>query len=63
MTQQCAFASAGPLLWNCLLAKIHAQILSGLSSLLLAFLSRFFSLWPITLGSPLISLYCERLLI
>jgi|SRR6218665_62369 len=27
-SQQCAFASAGPLLWNCLPVKIRAQILS-----------------------------------
>src|SRR6218665_639200 len=28
-SQQCAFASAGPLLWNCLPVKTHAQILSS----------------------------------
>ena len=28
-SQQCAFASAGPLLWNCLPVKTHAQILSN----------------------------------
>src|SRR6218665_951392 len=28
-SQQCAFASAGPLLWNCLLVKARAQILSS----------------------------------
>src|SRR6218665_1892621 len=28
-SQQCAFASAGPLLWNCLPVKTRAQILSS----------------------------------
>ena len=28
-SQQCAFASAGPLLWNCLSVKTRAQILSS----------------------------------
>jgi len=28
-SQQCAFASAGPLLWNCLPIKSSAQILSN----------------------------------
>ena len=28
-SQQCAFASAGPFLWNCLPVKIRAQILSS----------------------------------
>src|SRR6218665_661454 len=28
-SQQCGFASAGPLLWNCLLVKTRAQILSS----------------------------------
>src|SRR6218665_372134 len=28
-SQQCAFASAGPLLWNCLPVKTHAEILSS----------------------------------
>ena len=49
-SQQCAFASAGPLLWNCLPVKTCAQILSSsLSSTTLAFLSPFFFLGLIAL--------------
>ena len=63
-SQQCAFASAGPLLWNCLPVKTRAQILStSLSSrprpLLLAFLSPFFFLGRLShWRAPLISFYC-----
>ena len=49
-SQQCTFASAGPLLWNCLPAKICAQILSGLFSSTPCLLKFFFSLWRIALG-------------
>src|SRR6218665_3868058 len=55
-SQQCAFASAGPLLWNCLPVKACAQILSSsFSSTLKSFFSWGLSYWR----APLISFYCE----
>ena len=40
-SQQCAFASAGPLLWNCLSVKTCAQILSRSFSSTLHLLKSF----------------------
>ena len=40
-SQQCSFASAGPLLWNCLPAKVRAQILSDSLSSIPRFLKSF----------------------
>src|SRR6218665_1752587 len=55
-SQQCAFVSAGPLLWNCLPVKIRAQILSSsLSSTPRLSFSWGLSHWR----APLISFYCE----
>ena len=48
-SQQCAFASAGPLLWNCLPVKTRAQILLARFPLLLVFLNPFFFLGLIAL--------------
>src|SRR6218665_932089 len=54
-SQQCAFASACPLLWNCLPVKPVLKFFLARFPLLLAFLSPFFFLGIITL----ISFYCE----
>src|SRR6218665_2121981 len=43
-SQQCAFASAGPLLWNCLPVKPVLKFFLARCPLLLAFLSPFFFL-------------------
>ena len=40
-SQQCTFASAGPLLWNCLLVKARAQIISSSFSSTHRFLKSF----------------------
>src|SRR6218665_14327 len=48
-SQQCAFASAGPLLWNCLPVKPVLKFFLARCPLLLAFLSPFFFLGLITL--------------
>src|SRR6218665_825248 len=48
-SQQCAFASAGPLLWNCLPVKTRAQILSSSLSSTPRLLKPFFFLGLIAL--------------
>src|SRR6218665_2763261 len=48
-SQQCAFASAGPLLWNCLPVKTRAQILSSSLSSTPRLLNPFFFLGLIAL--------------
>src|SRR6218665_669075 len=55
-SQQCAVASAGPLLWNCLPVKTRAQILSSSLSSAPRLLKSF--LFPGAYRT-LISFYCE----
>src|SRR6218665_1581532 len=58
-SQQCDFASAGPLLWNCLPVKALLKFFLARCPLLLAFLSPFFS-WGLShWRAPQISIYCE----
>ena len=57
---QCAFASVGPLLRNCLSAKVRAQILSPSSFSVPCLLKSFLSPGHFPQVAPLISLNCER---